>query len=153
MKALTHEEIRERLRNMVVGENGVLHIKSFSFLVKNPNYNPGTFSQEIEDSEIEINVADEMAKEIHKPGFDFVWHNTLGNIPNNSGEWKRNHSKICNIKLLPFAFLSVASTTDATITPPTGEVIKDTIMHYDNKVTMDKILKIEQEYGEIYDLV
>lgn len=153
MKALTHEEIRERLRNMVVGENGVLPLKAFSFIVKNPNYDPDTFSQEIEDSEVKINVLDEIKKEIHRPVFDFIWHNTLSDIPHNSEEWEKNHSKICKAKFLPCAFLSPASTTVVAITSPTGEVIKDTIRHYDNKVTMDKVLKIEQEYGEIYDMI
>mgnify|MGYP003558419326 CR=1 FL=1 len=50
-KALTIEEIGEKLKNMTVGEGKYLPISFVSFLVKNPNYDPTNFSQEIEDSE------------------------------------------------------------------------------------------------------
>ena len=83
-KALTIEEIGEKLKNMIVAEGKYLPIIAVSFLVKNPNYNPTNFSQEIEDSEEEIDVLNEISIEMKKPGFDIIWNNTLYNIKTNS---------------------------------------------------------------------
>ena len=46
-KALTIEEIGEKLKNMIVGEGKYQPMAFVSFLVKNPNYDPTNFSQEI----------------------------------------------------------------------------------------------------------
>lgn len=92
-KALTIEEIGEKLKNMTVGEGKYLPMIFVSFLVKNPNYDPTNFSQEIEDSEKEIDVLNEMLVEMKKPGFDIIWNNTLNNIKTNSKRWSENHSK------------------------------------------------------------
>lgn len=96
-KALTIEEIGEKLKNMIVDEGKYLPMTFVSFLVKNPNYDPNKFSQEIEDSEKEIDVLNEMLVEMKKPGFDIIWNNTLHNVKTNSKRWRENHSK--NVKL------------------------------------------------------
>ena len=153
MEALTHEQIRKALREMRVDTGECLPNKFFSFIVKNPNYDPDNFSQEIEDSEEEIDTMAEIKKESSKPGFDWVWNNTIGNIPKNSERWLDNHSKKCPAKLVPNAFLSSPSTHIITTTLSSGESWETRIRDYDNDFTMDKILEIEKEYGEIYKVV
>ena len=69
---LTREEITEKLKSMKVGENNILPIKTFSFIVENRDYNPETFSQKIEDTEERIDEWKEIYEEIQKPGFDFI---------------------------------------------------------------------------------
>ncbi len=152
MEALTHEQIREKLREMRVDTGKCLPAKFFSFIVKNPDYDPDNFSQEIEDSEEEIDTMAEIRKESSKPGFDWVWNNTIGNIPKNSERWLDNHSKKCPIKLVPNAFLSSSSTHVIMTTLSSGESRKATIRDYDNDFTFEKILEVEKEYGEIYNM-
>lgn len=100
---LTRKDIAAKLKSMKVGENGVLPIKAFSFLVENRKYDPDNFSQEIEDTEEAIDVWKEIYEEIHKPYFDFVWNNTISQLPLNSKTWRNNHSKKCSVKLCGFA--------------------------------------------------
>jgi hypothetical protein len=51
---LARNEIVDKLKSMKVGEDGCLPLKSFSFIVKNREYDPDSFSQEVEDSEERI---------------------------------------------------------------------------------------------------
>ncbi len=102
---LTKDEIIEQLKNMNVDGEKILPFHWFSFIVINPEYEPESFSQEIEDSEEEIKSWDLMIEEMNKPDFDFVWHNTLSNIPRNSEKWLKNHSKICAVKFSPVRFM------------------------------------------------
>jgi hypothetical protein len=95
----------------------------------------------------------EIKKESSKPGFDWVWNNTIGNIPKNSEKWLDNHSKKCPAKLVVNAFLSSSSTHIITTTLSSGESWETRIRDYDNDFTMDKILEVEKEYGEIYKVV
>lgn len=150
MEALTHEQIREKLREMRVDTGKCLPYKHFSFMVKNPNYDPDNFSQEIEDSEEEINTLAEIRKE---PGFDWVWNGMIGNIPKNSERWLDNHSKKCQFKLLGNVFLSSCSTHIITTTLSSGESSEAMVRDYDNDFTMNKILDVEKEYGEIYEVI
>lgn len=96
---MSEADVRAALKSMVVGEGGCLPIKYFSFLTINPAYDPSSFSQEIEDSEVAINTFKLIFEEMHKPGFDIVWNNTLVNIPRNSDKWCENHSKNCPFNL------------------------------------------------------
>lgn len=153
MEALTHEQIREKLREMRVDTGKCLPYKHFSFMVKNPNYDPDNFSQEIEDSEEEIDTMAEIWKESSKPGFDWVWNNTIGNIPKNSERWLDNHDKKCQFKLLGNVFLSSCSTHIITTTLSSGESSEAMVRDYDNDFTMNKILEVEKEYGEIYEVI
>lgn len=153
MEALTHEQIREALREMRVDTGKCLPLKFFSFIVKNPDYDPDNFSQEIEDSEEEIDIMAEIRKESSKPGFDWVWNNTIGNIPKNSERWLDNHSKKCQSKLLGKVFLSSCSVHIITTTFSSGDSSEATIRDYDNDFTMNKILDAEKEYGEIYKVI
>ena len=104
IKILTKDEIVEKLKNMNVDNKKIFPIHTFSFIVINPDYNPEKFSQEIEDSEEEIDTYGLMLEEIKKPGFDLVWHDTTCNVPRNSEKWLKNHSKICKAKFMPFKF-------------------------------------------------
>jgi hypothetical protein len=153
MEALTHEQIREKLREMRVDTGKCLPFKHFSFMVKNPNYDPDNFSQEIEDSEEEIDTMAEIWKESSKPDFDWVWNNTIGNIPKNSERWLDNHDKKCRFKLLGNVFLSSCSTHIITTTLSSGESSEAMVRDYDNDFTMNKILEVEKEYGEIYEVI
>ena len=138
-KALTIEEIGEKLKNMTVGEGKYLPISFVSFLVKNPNYDPTNFSQEIEDSEEEIDVLNEMLAEMKKPGFDIICNNTLHNVKTNSKRWRENHSKKCQVNLL------------------TNWLILQSEMHktgerdFYSEDNINKIKTVLKEYNEIYD--
>ena len=138
-KALTIEEIGEKLQNMTVGEGKYLPITYVSFLVKNPDYCPTNFSQEIEDSEEEIDVINEMLVEMKKPGFDIIWNNTLHNVKTNSKQWSENHSKKCQITLLT-NWLILQSQTH-----------KNGVRDFHSEDNINKIKTIIEEYNEIYD--
>ena len=139
-KALTIEEIGEKLKNMTVGEGKYLPMIFVSFLVKNPNYDPTNFSQEIEDSEEEIDVLNEMLVEMKKPGFDIIWNNTFHTVKTNSKRWSENHSKKCQITLL------------------TNWLILQSEMHengerdFYSEDNINKIKTVLNEYKEIYDI-
>ena len=137
-KALTIEEIGEKLKNMTVGEGKYLPISFVSFLVKNPNYDPTNFSQEIEDSEEEIDVLNEMLAEMKKPGFDIIWNNTLHNVKTKSKRWRENHSKKCQVNLLS-NWLILQS-----------EIHKTGERNFYNEDNINKIKTVIKEYNEIY---
>lgn len=139
-KALTIEEIGEKLRNMTVGEGKYLPISYVSFLVKNPNYDPTNFSQEIEDSEEEVDMLNEMLAEMKKPGFDIIWNNTLHNVKTNSKRWRENHSKKCQVNLLS-NWLILQS-----------EIHKTGERNFYNEDNINKIKTVLKEYNEIYDI-
>ena len=139
-KALTIEEIGEKLKNMIVGEGRYLPMTFVSFLVKNPNYDPINFSQEIEDSEKEVDVLNEMLTEMKKPGFDIIWNNTLHNVKTNSKRWRENHSKKCQVHLLANWLILQSEMHE------TGE--RDFYCE-DN---INKIKIVLEEYNEIYDI-
>lgn len=139
-KALTIEEIGEKLRNMTVGEGKYLPISYVSFLVKNPNYDPTNFSQEIEDSEKEVDMLNEMLSEMKKPGFDIIWNNTLHNVKTNSKRWRENHSKKCQVNLLS-NWLILQS-----------EIHKTGERNFYNEDNINKIKTVLKEYNEIYDI-
>ena len=138
-KALTIEEIGEKLKNMIVGEGKYLPMCFVSFLVKNPNYDPTNFSQKIEDSEEEVDVLNEMLAEMKKPGFDIIWNNTLHNVKTNSKRWRENHSKKCQVHLLA-NWLILQSKTHKT-----GE------RDFYSEDNINKIKTVLKEYNEIYD--
>ena len=138
-KALTIEEIGEKLKNMTVGEGKYLPISYVSFLVKNPNYDPTNFSQEIEDSEKEVDMLNEMLAEMKKPGFDIIWNNTLHNVKTNSKRWRENHSKKCQVNLLS-NWLILQS-----------EIHKTGERNFYNEDNINKIKTVLKEYNEIYD--
>ena len=139
-KALTIEEIGGKLKNMTVGEGKYLPISYVSFLVKNPNYDPTNFSQEIEDSEEEVDVLNEMLAEMKKPGFDIIWNNTLHNVKTNSKRWRENHSKKCQVNLLS-NWLILQS-----------EMHKTGERNFYNEDNINKIKTVIKEYNEIYDI-
>ena len=105
LKILTKEEIVEKLKSMNIDNKKIFYFHIFSFIIVNPDYNPEAFSQEIEDSEEEINSLDLISDEMHKSDFDFVFHNTLCRVPWNSKKWLENHSKICKVKFIPNKFI------------------------------------------------
>jgi hypothetical protein len=139
-KALTIEEIGDKLKNMTVGEGKYLPISYVSFLVKNPNYDPTNFSQEIENSEEEVDVLNEMLAEMKKPGFDIIWNNTLHNVKTNSKRWRENHSKKCQVNLLS-NWLILQS-----------EIHKTGERNFYNEDNINKIKTVLKEYNEIYDI-
>lgn len=138
-KALTIEEIGEKLKNMTVGEGKYLPFCLVSFLVKNPNYDPTNFSQEIEDSEEEIDVLNEILAEMKKPGFDIIWNNTLHNVKHNSKRWCENHSKKCQVKFLANRLILQS------------EIHKTGERNFYNEDNINKIKTVIEEYSEIYD--
>jgi hypothetical protein len=137
---LTRNEIIDKLKSMKVGEDGCLPMKAFSFIVKNREYDPDSFSQEVEDSEERIDVWKEVYKEIQKPEFDFVWNNTIGSLPRNSKEWNDNHTKVCTVKLCPMVFYAACINHS------------DGTRDYYSEELVDKILNWSKENGEIVDL-
>ena len=140
IKPITIEEIGEKLKNMTVGEGKYLPICSVCFLVKNPNYDPANFSQEIEDSEEEIDVLNEMLVEMKKPGFDIIWNNTLCNIKHNSKRWSENHSKKCQIKLIVNGVFLQSKTHE------------NGARDFYSEDNINKIKTVLEEYNEIYDI-
>ena len=139
IKSLTIEEIGEKLKNMIVGEGKYLPIACISFLVKNPNYDPTNFSQEIEDSDEEFDVVNEILVELKKPGFDIIWNNTLQNVKTNSKRWSENHSKKCQITLIANRlFLQ-------------SEIHENGVRDFYSEDNINKIKTVLEEYNEIYD--
>lgn len=136
---LTREEITEKLKSMKVGENNILPIKTFSFIVENRDYNPETFSQNIEDTEERIDEWKEIYEEIQKPGFDFIWNNTLRNLPRNSDAWLDNHTKICPVKMRGFAMYASSITHE------------DGTRDYYSEEIVDKIVSWAEKNGAIID--
>ena len=136
---LSIEQIKQYLKNHKVGQNGVYPFCRFVCLVKNPNYDPTNFSQDIEDSEVEIKWFDEMHKKMQEPDFDFVWNNTLGSIPKNSQRWCDNHTKKCEITITMTGFCQCIERQDGT-------------RDYCNESTINEFKEILDEYGEIYDI-
>lgn len=139
IKPLTIKDIGEKLKNMTVGEGKYLPLCFVSFLVKEPNYDPTNFSQEIEDSEEAIDVLNEMLVESKKPGFDIIWNNTFHNIKANSKRWRENHSKKCQVRLLA-NWLILQS-----------EMHENGVRDYYSEDNIRKIKVVLDEYGEIYD--
>lgn len=89
IKIMTRDDVKEQLKNMKVGIYKPLHY--FNLLIVNPDYDPSAFSQEIEDSEKEIDV--------------------LSNcVEHNSEKWLQNHSKICKVKFVPNAIFGASVT-------------------------------------------
>lgn len=141
-KALTIEEIGEKLKNMIVGEGKYQPMAFVSFLVKNPNYDPTNFSQEIEDSEEKIDILDmlnEMLVEMKKPGFDVIWNNTLHGVKTNSKRWRENHSYKCQITFIPNCLLLQSKTHE------------NGARDFYSEDNINKIKTILEEYNEIYD--
>ena len=139
MRALTIEEIKDRLKKMVVNNKDILPLRVFSLLVKNPQYDIKNFSQEIEDSETEIDVMKEIVTKMKEPGFDLVWNNTLHQVKTNSPEWVKNHGKKCPILLVPNAiFASCVNQSDGT-------------RHFCSEEIINKFEHLMGQYGEIYD--
>lgn len=133
---MTAEEIENRLKSLVVGEDDVLPLRIFSFIVPNPEYDPENFSQEIEDSEDEIDTLELMKKEMTRPDFNFVWHNTLCQIPKNSDTWIKNHTKNCPTKLVYNEFMEQCTNYEDT-------------RNYFSERTMEKIQSVIDKYGGI----
>ena len=141
-KALTIEEIGEKLKNMIVGEGKYLPMAFVSFLVKNLNYDPTNFSQEIEDSEEKIDILDilnEMLVEMKKPGFDIIWNNTLHGVKTNSKQWRENHSNKCQITFIPNCLLLQS------------EIHENGARNFYSEDNINKIKTILEKYNEIYD--
>lgn len=138
---LSRDEIIGKLRKIIVGEDGVLPIRSFSIVTKNSKYNPDAFSQEIEDSETMIDYLHLVSEEIKKESFDFVWNNTLSKLPRNSKKWRDNHQLICPILMHPCAFSS------ACVNHADGS------RDYYSEEIVDRFLKFGEEYGEVLDFV
>lgn len=93
---LTKNEIIDKLKSMEVGEGKEYPWKTISFVYLNPNYDPDTFSQEIEDTEEEIDLMEEFKK----------WYNAqVSKMKKNSDKWYANHTKICKIQLAPMQIL------------------------------------------------
>lgn len=141
IKILSKEEIIQRLKDMVVDNENVYPWKWFSFIVMNPDYNPSEFSQEIEDSEERIDEWAEVNKEMKKPEFDIVWHNTLSTLPRNSDKWLDNHSKICPTKVLYFNFLAQSITHE------------NNVRNYYSDSILDKVMTVSEKYRGIVDFV
>lgn len=136
---LTIEQIKQFLKEQQVGNNGVLPFCKFVCIVKNPMYDPDNFSQEIEDSEVEINWFKEMKTKMDEPGFDIVWNNTLGSIPKNSQRWCDNHSKKCELTMIMTDFCQSLEHRDGT-------------RDYCNESVINIFQKLIDAYGEIYEI-
>lgn len=141
IELLTEDEIIDRLKQMKVGEKYndvlVLPVKWFVFKVPNDEYDPDNFSQEIEDSEENLETWSRIWEEINKPEFDFVWNNTLNRLSENSQRWKNNHNKICPIKIEILIVQSVDH--------------DDGTRDYYSDEIVNKIMNIYEKYGGIID--
>lgn len=134
-KPLSKEEIIVRLKEMTPEKVGP--IKLLCFIVLNDNFDPYGFSQEIEDTEEFIDTWSLAMEEIKKPEFDFVWNNTIGELPRNSEKWLDNHDKIRHVK---FKTIPVQCITH-----------EDGTRDYNSDENVDKVLKIQEQYRVIID--
>lgn len=135
---LTEEEIINKLKMLRVDTGENPPIKRLFMVVPNPDYDPDNFSQEIEDSEKGIDWIEEMTKRTSDPNFDFVWNNTLGEIPKNSEKWQKNHNKILKVIYVPL-LVACCNHSDGTRDYYSENILK-TIKEYSDK------------YGGIYDI-
>jgi hypothetical protein len=139
IKTLSQTEIIEKLKSMEVGEGKELPHKLLNIITVNKDYDMENFSQEIEDSEEEVDILKEVIKEIQKPDFNWIWHNTIGN-KKNSDKWYANHTKKCKTKFHPMAITLLSNSTDS----QTGR-------NYYTKENVEKILEFAKQNGEIVD--
>lgn len=135
---LTKDEIIDRLKSMEVGVGKELPWKILSFIIFNPDYDPESFSQEIEDSEEAIDYLDEIMKEMNKPEFDFVWNNTLSSVKKNSEKWFLNHSKICKVILDPYAMVLQCAAEH-----------KDGTRNYYSEFNVNRLMEYSEKKGGI----
>jgi hypothetical protein len=109
---------------MRVGTGEYLPIKSFSFLIPNPDYNPSKFSQEIEDTEEDDGVR------------------------KHSLVWTQNHSKICEITLVPHEFYGCA-VEHRDMPMENGLYVRD----YNHERVLERIDEVIEKYGGIYKII
>lgn len=140
MEKLTREQITEKLKEMKVGPDGYTPFKLMMVIVENPDYDIKNYSQRIEDGEAEVNIFDEYAKKLKDSNFDYIWNNTLKDIPYNSDEWMKNHSKKCKYKI-------------GGIFNATSVMHVDGTRDYYSYTNMEEIMKIAKECGSIYDIM
>ena len=155
-KLMTIEEIKEALSNMRVDTGEYLPVKFFHVIVPNPEYDPEGFSQEIEDSEEEVNYIQELDAEAKREGFKtwvFHYKEIMANLPRkNSVKWLDNHTKRCICKLIPCAF--AGQCIEHTITTSVdGEVINE---EKRRDYLTDRVMKSVEDvialYGGIYKI-
>lgn len=158
-KPLTREEIIEKLKAMRVDTGEYLPIKFMHLIVKNPGYDPAAFSQEIEDSEEEIDVYQEIKDEAERRGIDMIlnWNKLLKEVPKNSQKWRDNHTKKCMVTIAPFEFPAVCieHIITETVTNDDGEEVSRTetrIRDYYTDAVMKKVDEALEKYGEIYNI-
>lgn len=132
---LTRQEIIDRLKQMSNQSKNWKPIKYFGFIVVNNEYNPSEFSQEIEDSEQEIDTWKLVMEEIKRPGFDWITNNNISKLPKNSDKWLNNHLKICKVKFLPNEMLLSAITHGDGTRDYYSEEYVDKIMSVGNVVS------------------
>lgn len=97
---LTRDEITEQLYQMEVITGKDYPVRFISFIAVNKNYDPSSFSQEMENSEKDTTIDDTLS---------FISASTLFATPKNklrnSKKWLENHSKICQASIVPMALL------------------------------------------------
>ena len=133
IRILTRDDIADELKSMVVGGNGMLPIHMFSFIVMNPEYDPDGFSQEIDDSENEVDMLAELQRHMMLFNECPCWPSDMNK---NSERWYRNRSKKCQVKLLPLHLTLSA-------------VEHDTVRNYYSDENLSIIMDVADKFGGI----
>lgn len=130
VKPLTREQIVEKLKNMVVGDD-ILPIKFFNAITLNPDYDPENFDKELDG------IADYSSPpEIH---YDVFRCTHYVSEQAEATEWWKNHTKICPLKYWAGIFAAACiNWTDGT-------------RNYYSEEYVDKIIDFCKEYGGVID--
>ena len=130
IKPLTREQIVEKLKNMVVGDD-ILPTKFFNVITPNPDYDPENF-----DAELDGIVDYSSPPEIHGSLFRI---NHYKSEQAEANEWWKSHTKICPLKYWPGIFAAACiNWTDGT-------------RNYYSEEYIDKIIDFCEEYGGVID--
>ena len=131
VKPLTREQIVEKLKNMVVGDD-ILPIKFFNAITPNPDYDPENFDKSIDgkpDSYVPFDELDESS----------LFRIKHYKVDTKAEKWLENHSKICPLKYWPGIFTAACiNWTDGT-------------RNYYSEAYVDKIIDFCEEYGGVID--
>lgn len=135
MKLLTREQIVEKLKNMVVGDD-ILPIKFFHVITPNPEYDPENYDPKL-DGEVDYISSEE------SDGHDGQLMQSMRIVhyasDAHNDEWWKNHTKICKLKLWPNIFATECiNWTDGT-------------RNYYSEEYVDKIIDFCEEYGGVID--
>ena len=118
---MTYEDFEKKVMRVLPVESQT-PITQFWFITFNKDYDPESFSQEIEDSEEKRDFLKWITE-----GHNTVWEK----FENNSEKWLKNHSKICKVKFH----------STITLAKDYGGKVGSNVIYYYDEIAAGKILR------------